>query len=227
MESYHTICKLTRAGFADLINVNIMDSLFLLFSLVILIYSAIIHEYSHGWMAERLGDSTAKYAGRLTLNPIPHIDPMGSILVPFLLWLSHAGFIIGWAKPVPFNPYNLRDQKYGAAKVALAGPASNFILALLFGTVVRFLPAGIFSELLQVIVFINLLLMIFNLMPIPPLDGSRILAAVLPYRGQVTLAQLEPYGMFIILFFVFFLFDRVILPLLSLLFYAFTGLNFI
>lgn len=200
-----------------------------LFLLIVLIYSAIIHEYSHGWMADRLGDPTAKYSGRLTLNPIPHIDPVGSILVPAFLWLSHTGFIIGWAKPVPFNPYNLRDQKYGTAKVALAGPASNLILALIFGLIIRFMPnEGIFavlSTLFSLIVFINLLLMIFNLMPLPPLDGSRILAAFLPYRGQVFLAQIEPYGLFVILFFVFFLFSAVILPILSFLFYLITGTN--
>ena len=200
-----------------------------LFLLIVLIYSAIIHEYSHGWMADRLGDPTAKYSGRLTLNPIPHIDPVGSILVPALLWLSNVGFIIGWAKPVPFNPYNLRDQKYGAAKVALAGPASNLILALIFGLIIRFMPnEGIFavlSALFSLIVFINLLLMIFNLMPLPPLDGSRILAAFLPYQGQVFLAQIEPYGLFIILFFAFSVFGVVILPILRFLFYLITGTN--
>src|SRR3989339_101191 len=98
-----------------------------IFSIVILIFSAIIHEYMHGWMADRLGDPTAKNAGRLTLNPIHHIDFFGSILLPFILVVSKAGFVFGWAKPVPFNPYNLRDAKYGGAKVAIAGPMGNFI----------------------------------------------------------------------------------------------------
>lgn len=196
-----------------------------IFLLIILIYSAIIHEYSHGWMAERLGDSTAKYAGRLTLNPLPHIDLFGSILIPLILFISNAGFIIGWAKPVPFNPYNLKDQKYGAAKVALAGPAANLILALMFGLITRFLNGGVFGELLAIIVYINLLLMIFNLMPIPPLDGSRILAAFLPYRGQVFLARIEPYGLIILLLFVYFIFGAVVLPILTFLFKLITGMN--
>lgn len=132
----------------------------------------------HGWMADRLGDPTAKKAGRLTLNPIPHIDIFGSILLPFLLIASGAGFVFGWAKPVPYNPYNLRDAKYGPAKVAAAGPLGNFITALFFGFILRFFPIASpeLIGLLQIIVFINLLLMIFNLVPIPPLDGSKVLA---------------------------------------------------
>lgn len=196
-----------------------------IFLLIILIYSAIIHEYSHGWMADRLGDPTAKYSGRLTLNPLPHIDLFGSIVIPLLLWLSNAGFIIGWAKPVPFNPYNLRDQKYGAAKVALAGPASNLILALMFGFLIRLMPFGSLTPLFSMIVYLNLLLMIFNLMPIPPLDGSRILGAFLPYRGQVFLAQIEPYGLIILLLFVYFIFAAVVLPILDFLFKLITGMN--
>jgi Zn-dependent protease len=199
-----------------------MENIFLL---IILIYSAIIHEYAHGWMADRLGDPTAKYAGRLTLNPLPHIDLFGSIIIPLLLFISKAGFIIGWAKPVPFNLYNLSDQKYGAAKVALAGPASNLILALLFGFLVRLMPLNNLTPLFSMIVYLNLLLMIFNLMPIPPLDGSRILAAFLPCRGQVFLAQLEPYGLIIILFFVYFIFGAVVLPILAFLFKIITTMN--
>ncbi|PJC52540.1 MAG: site-2 protease family protein, partial [Candidatus Magasanikbacteria bacterium CG_4_9_14_0_2_um_filter_42_11] len=105
-----------------------MDTIFLIF---VIVFSAIIHEYSHGWMANQLGDQTAKYAGRLTLNPLKHIDPIGSILLPLIL--IPTGFLFAYAKPVPYNPYNLRDQKWGSLKVAIAGPLSNFILAFIFG----------------------------------------------------------------------------------------------
>ncbi|OGF27770.1 hypothetical protein A2331_06715 [Candidatus Falkowbacteria bacterium RIFOXYB2_FULL_34_18] len=177
-----------------------------IFSIVILIFSAIIHEYMHGWMADRLGDPTAKNAGRLTLNPIHHIDFFGSILLPFILVVSKAGFVFGWAKPVPFNPYNLRDAKYGGAKVAIAGPMGNFITAVFFGILIRFTPVfslsllGIFHS----VVFINLLLMVFNLVPIPPLDGSKVIMPFLPYNWQLKFAELERYGMFLVLIFVMF-----------------------
>lgn len=177
-----------------------------IFSIVILIFSAIIHEYMHGWMADRLGDPTAKNAGRLTLNPLPHIDFFGSILLPFLLIVSKAGFIFGWAKPVPFNPYNLRDPKYGGAKVAIAGPMGNLITAIFFGLLIRFMPVysmtllGVFHS----VVFINLLLMVFNLVPIPPLDGSKVLMPFLPYSWQLKFAEMERYGMFLVVFFAMF-----------------------
>ncbi len=103
-----------------------------IFSFVILIFSIVIHEFAHGWMADYLGDPTARYMGRLTLNPIPHIDPIGSVLLPLLLLISNAGFIIGWAKPVPYNPYNLKDQKNGPAMVGAAGPLSNLLIAFIF-----------------------------------------------------------------------------------------------
>jgi len=134
----------------------------MIFSIVVLIFSAIIHEYMHGWMADRLGDPTARYSGRLTLNPLAHLDPFGSVLLPLLMVISHIGFVFGWAKPVPFNPYNLKDQKYGTAKVAIAGPAANLITAIFFGLLLRFIGPSIginsiYATLLQTIVFINLL----------------------------------------------------------------------
>ena len=158
-----------------------------IFGIIILIFSAIIHEYMHGWMAERLGDNTAKDAGRLTLNPIPHLDLFGSIILPSLMALSGTGIIFGWAKPVPFNPNNLSDQKWGQAKVAVAGPMGNLIIALMLGLSLRFLEIAnpTMIALFAMAILINLVLMIFNLMPIPPLDGSKVLMVFLPFNWQM------------------------------------------
>ena len=205
-----------------------MSSILLVFQIVVFIYSAIIHEYMHGWMAERLGDSTAKDMGRLTLNPIPHIDPYGSIFLPLMLIMMNAGFLFGWAKPVPYNPYNLSDQKYGGAKVAIAGPLGNFIMALFFGLVLRLVVMDVLvtnqiaTTLLGTIVYINLILMVFNLLPIPPLDGSKILMPFLPYNLQIRYASLERYGIFLVLFFVIFAFPMII-PVIDFLFFIITG----
>ena len=197
------------------------------------IISAILHEYAHGWVAYKLGDHTAKNAGRLTLNPIPHLDPIGSILVPLLLAFSPSPAILAWAKPVPYNPNNLDDPKYGDLKVALGGPGTNFLLALFFGLLARFFPlaatvkstivnglftldggmvlnviqgnlAGSIFLLAIVMCFVNLILMIFNLIPIPPLDGSKVLMTFLPWDWQLKFRAIEPYGIFIILALIFF-----------------------
>ncbi len=202
--------------------------MFQLFSIIALIFSAVIHEYMHGWMADRLGDPTAKNAGRLTLNPLPHIDPLGSILIPLLLVLSNTGFIIGWAKPVPYNPYNLRDPKYGGAKVAIAGPLGNLITALFFGLILRFFGPELsainpsFDDFLVIIVYINILLMIFNLVPIPPMDGSKVLMPFLPRNWQHGYASLERYGMFLVLLFVMVGFSLII-PIINFLFTIIVG----
>src|SRR3989344_2529066 len=149
-----------------------------IFSIAVLIMSVVIHEVSHGYAALYLGDPTAKYAGRLTINPLKHLDPFGSVILPILLAITKAGFIIGWAKPVPYNPYNVRYGRWGEALVALAGPASNLLLAFLFGLVFRlgggFLPVPFLSLAVSVIL-INVVLAVFNLVPIPPLDGSKLL----------------------------------------------------
>lgn len=204
-----------------------LSSLFLVVQIAILIFSIVIHEFSHGAMAYWLGDSTAKYAGRLTLNPIPHIDPIGSILVPLIMAFSGIG-IIGWAKPVPYNPYNLRDQKYGPALVGLAGPLSNLVLAVVFGIIIRIAvgqgmavdsPVLLFFGL---IVFFNVLLAVFNLVPIPPLDGSKILFYILPYRMQWLRDALERNGILILALFIFFGF-RLIFPVIIYLFVFITG----
>ena len=194
-----------------------------IFSIAILIMSVVVHEISHGYMAERLGDPTARLAGRLTLNPIKHLDLFGSIILPTLTFLV-GGFIFGWAKPVPYNPYNLRDQRWGEAKVAFAGPASNLLLALIFGLIIRF--GLITPELLApvtLIVFINILLAIFNLIPIPPLDGSKILFSLLPYKYLGFRVFLERYSFILIIIFILFLW-RLLLPIIHLVFNLITGL---
>lgn len=201
-----------------------MSAQIIIFQIIVLVFSAIIHEYMHGWMADRLGDPTAKNAGRLTLNPIPHIDLFGSILLPVILIATGAGFVLGWAKPVPFNPYNLKDQKYGVAKVAVAGPLGNLITALFFGMILRFFPivSPQLILLLQIVVFINLLLMIFNLVPIPPLDGSKVIMPFLPHEWQMRYASIERYGMFLVVLFIIFGFSLII-PVLNVLFRLIVG----
>ena len=158
-----------------------------LFLYAIIIFSAVIHEFSHGWMAYRLGDPTAKNAGRLTLNPLVHLDLFGTVIIPLFLLLT-SGIFIGWAKPVPYNPYNLRDPKYGSLKVGIAGPASNFLVAILIGLILRFFPAflleaglpPVFLEFLAIIIYVNIFLGLFNLIPVPPLDGSKVLNDLFP-----------------------------------------------
>lgn len=175
------------------------------FSLIVLLFSVMIHEISHGSAAYSLGDLTAKYAGRLTLNPIKHLDLFGSIVLPLLLVASGSPFVIGWAKPVPINPYNFKDQKWGTVKVSLAGPGSNFALAIFFGLIIRFVPLpSAVASLFGIIVLYNLLLGIFNLVPIPPLDGSHILFKFLPQSWSGIKMLLQQYGIFILLFFIIF-----------------------
>jgi Zn-dependent protease len=162
-----------------------MDFIITIFSLIVLLFSVIIHELAHGFVAHSLGDPTAKYQGRLTLNPIPHLDPFGSIILPLLLFMGGSPVLVGWAKPVPVNPYNFKDQTWGTLKVSLAGPLTNIALALVFGLVLRFIPAQFFTSMpgmliiFSFIVHINIVLAIFNLVPIPPLDGSWILFSAL------------------------------------------------
>ena len=193
-----------------------MDFFKLVFYFVIIIPSSIIHEYAHGWMADRLGDPTARYAGRLTIDPRPHIDLWGTILMPLLLFIGTGGrFLFAYAKPVPYNPYNLKNQKWVPALVGLAGPLANLLLAAAFAAVVKIFPATIFAQFFYIIVYANVLLMVFNLVPIPPLDGSKILYALLPDRFNHVKIFLERYGFMILLFFVFFLFE-LIYPVINL-----------
>ncbi len=181
-----------------------------IFSLCILLFSVIIHELSHGYAAYSLGDPTAKYEGRLTLNPLKHLDPFGSVILPLLLFISGSPFLFGWARPVPVNPYNFRDKKYGEIKVSFAGPASNLLVALVFGLIMRFIPDSIIyaNEGLRIalsyIVEINLWLAIFNLIPIPPLDGSWILFALLPPGAENVKFFLRQYGVVILVLLIIF-----------------------
>lgn len=198
--------------------------------IVVLIFSVVIHEVSHGYAALALGDRTAQYSGRLTLNPVSHIDPFGSILLPLMTSLL-GGPVFGWAKPVPYNPYNLRNQKWGPAIVGAAGPAANISIAVIFGLLIRFVPAltrdgGQFVEnfitIAVAITVLNLVLAVFNLIPIPPLDGSKVLFALLPYKWQNIQHVLERYGFFILLIFIFF-FAQLLVPVINVLFRLIAG----
>lgn len=180
-----------------------------IFSLIVLLFSVIIHELAHGYVAYSLGDPTAKYEGRLTLNPLKHLDPFGSVLLPLLLLLATGGQgpIFGWAKPVPINPYNFKDQKWGTLKVSIAGPATNFGIAIIFGLFIRYFnfpQIAPLIELLGIVVFYNFLWGIFNLVPIPPLDGSWILFRFMPQSWIKVKSFLQQYGLFILIFFIFF-----------------------
>ncbi len=194
----------------------------LVFFIIVILFSAIIHEYSHGYMADRLGDPTARYAGRLTLNPIPHLDLFGSILMPLFLLALNAGFLFAYAKPVPYNPYNLKNQKWGPAMVAIAGPLSNILLAIVFGIIVQLTGNTPYLPYLSVIVYANVLLAIFNLVPIPPLDGSKVVFAVLPPQFDNIRAVLERFGFILLLLFVF-VFFRLISPIIFWLYDLLTG----
>jgi Zn-dependent protease len=183
--------------------------------IIIIIFSAILHEVSHGLAARALGDKTAEYAGRLTLNPIAHIDVYGSVVMPVVLWFVSGGnFLFAYAKPVPFNPYNLKNQQWGPAVVGVAGPLTNFVLALAVALLIRsnlFPPASV--EFLVRVVVINVSLGVFNLVPIPPLDGSKVLFALLPPRFDQLKFQLERYGMWAALIFVFFFSSILFYPI--------------
>tara|TARA_Y100000031_G_C8195051_1_gene373284 strand:- start:735 stop:1367 length:633 start_codon:yes stop_codon:yes gene_type:complete len=172
--------------------------------LALIIPSAIIHEYAHGWMADRLGDPTARYAGRLTLNPMAHIDPIGTFALPIILGFASGGtFMFAYAKPVPFNPYNLKYPRWGPAMVGAAGPASNLLLALVFAFIIPFTSGDLMNVLVGV-VFVNIMLAVFNLVPIPPLDGSKLLYASLPRSAENVKRFLDRYGLIIFVVFVFY-----------------------
>jgi len=207
-----------------------MESIYTkLFLYVIIVLSASFHEFAHAFAAFRLGDSTAKDEGRMTLNPFKHIDLTGTVVIPLFL-LFFGGVFIGWAKPVPYNPYNLRDKKYGSLKVGFAGPAANFLIALILGIFLRLVFAGIFgatvfSEVflfaVTLIIYINIFLGIFNLIPIPPLDGSKVLMDLFP-KTAYAMATLGVVGIFLALAIAFF----ILSPLAGFIFKLIVGQSF-
>jgi Zn-dependent protease len=186
-------------------------------TLAILILSIVFHEVAHGYAANWLGDPTARLAGRLSPNPLLHIDPVGSVLIPAALFIMHAPFLFGWAKPVPYNPYNLRNQKWGEAFVAAAGPLANLLLALIFALLIRF--SNVFSlsasfvDMATYVVFINILLALFNAIPFPPLDGSKIIVPFLPFglslKYRALTHYMESLG-FVALFLCVFIFMQIL-----------------
>ncbi|MCX7917272.1 MAG: site-2 protease family protein [bacterium] len=167
---------------------------------VILLFSVILHEVAHGYAALRNGDPTAKYMGRLTFNPIPHIDPIGTILLPFLLVILKFPILIGVAKPVPINPYYFRNYKVGMITVGLSGPISNILFGIILSFLYKFFSKSVLGEFLLIASFINFILAFFNLIPIPPLDGSRVITVLLPYNLRLFYERIERYGIFIVLF---------------------------
>ncbi len=176
--------------------------------IVILVFSVIFHEVAHGFVAMKCGDYTAKYAGRLTFNPIPHIDVFGTIILPLLLILTSSQFLLGWAKPVPVNPYNYRNGRIDDVKVSAAGPGSNLLLAFGFtvlALLIAWISPGMFSgiwAMIQYGILINIVLAVFNLMPIPPLDGSHIVAFFLPPALALRYQQIQQYGLILVFIFI-------------------------
>lgn len=202
-----------------------------IFIFIVLIFSAILHEYMHGFVAYLLGDPTAKNMGRLTFNPIPHIDPVYTILLPLIMIILPTNFIIGGAKAVPINPFNLRG-KYAQMKVALAGPFSNLVLATIFGFFMRFIPVIRENDALffafSAVVFVNLLLAVFNLLPIPPLDGSHVLFTFFPVLSEKIKIFFSQYGFFLLIAVLFFFANYIFYALfliIALLFYPLTGFS--
>ncbi len=201
-----------------------MDTIFFI---AILIMSVVIHEVSHGFIALRFGDKTALYAGRLTLNPLRHLDMFGSIILPAFLVLTHSSFLFGWAKPVPYNPNNLTNKKWGTVAVASAGILANLFIAILFGLILRFSMNNVvssnFVSVISSIVLVNIGLAIFNLVPIPPLDGSKILFSILPRSFYSLISFMEQYSFVLIVIFIVFFADSLF-PILAYLFQLITGL---
>ena len=233
--SFQAIHRLTfmdtleRAGYVPRkpLEISMNNILLVPIQILAVLFSIVLHEVSHGLMALHLGDRTAKDLGRLTLNPIKHLDLFGSIILPLFTFFA-GGFIFGYAKPVPYNPYNLRDKKYGPAKVAMAGPLTNITLAILIGLVIRFLDFSgwavsvQFVELLQFIVLMNLVLTVFNLVPIPPLDGHWLVLTFVPDRYYQFKQAYARSGWFVFVLFILFGF-ALILPLVFWLFRLIVG----
>lgn len=189
-----------------------------IYQIIILVFSIVIHETSHGLMAYKLGDPTAKESGRLSFNPLRHLDPWGSFFLPLFFYFLTAGrFIFGWAKPVPFNPFNLKKPKRDIGLIGLAGPLSNLLIAIFFAGLIqlisyfKILPFYTLAAFFDLIIQINIFLALVNLVPLPPLDGSRILFSLLPASKEHLIINLEKYGLFLLLFFLFFGFQIVVI----------------
>lgn len=213
---------------------NFIDGIFYV---AVLIMSVVAHEFAHAYAAYKMGDETASLSGRLTLNPIKHLDFFGSILLPLFLVISKAGFVIGWAKPVPYNPNNIRDPKKGTIIISVVGILTNLAIAITFGLLIRlyvFLGLPLYTidgldlspilKISTIIVMVNIVLAIFNLIPIPPLDGSKLLFSLIPYKYRFIQNFLEQWGMFVLLFFIIFLWGKIS-PVIYLLFSLLTGMS--
>lgn len=204
------------------------DTISIITYVIILLASVVIHELAHGYVAEYFGDPTARYAGRLTINPLPHLELFGSFLLPLILLLSGTGFMIAWAKPVPVNPNNFYNIKRGTIWVALAGVISNLLLAVVFGLLIRLLAttgtltAGVLAVTSKIVI-LNIVLVVFNLIPLPPLDGSKVLFAFLPAKYAYIESFLNKWGFILLVLFIIFLAPKVFPPILHFLTHIIVG----
>jgi len=202
-----------------------MDDFTFIFQIFILIMSVVVHELSHGYTAELLGDPTPRLQGRLTLNPLKHLELFGSFIVPLLT--SMTGFTFGWAKPIEWNPYNVKNKRWGEVLISIAGPGSNLLIATVFGLIIRNFGDTLSVSFVQIsayVIFINIVLAVFNMIPIPPLDGSKVLFSILPPSMAHIRETLERYSIFFFLILVFFLW-RFVEPIIPYIFKVITGVS--